>query len=299
MRCKNGNINKLEGVLVNKKKIKNKFQNPPKSKKTINPYSSIVGEKGIYTYTKRRKPKRIGKECIYFSPNKLTCKLSQQFCKDAEECDHFVYCEEKSTLCPTYTNIKHKKENIDDVGITAIVLSDNRKCTGRNHTIQDVQAKLRISLYSTSKVIIYDIPSAYCNQCDLYFVLKEDFKKAKEKGIILCPVIDRTQKYLLKHKSKIQSESESRIHQLGYNVQKGNGISIEQRHKILANIIENTNITKHEIISCIERPMMQHLNQVNYADAIKAWKADLEFINNYQFGDMPEVIIDKIIIGKR
>lgn len=30
-----------------------------------------------------------------------------------------------------------------------------------------------------------------------------------------------------------------------------------------------------------------------------AWQHDLEFISNYNLGDMPEVIIEKLIIGKR
>ena len=45
--------------------------------------------------------------------------------------------------------------------------------------------------------------------------------------------------------------------------------------------------------------MMQHKNQSNYSDAVLAWTQDLEFIKNYKLGDMPDVIIEKIIIGKR
>lgn len=45
--------------------------------------------------------------------------------------------------------------------------------------------------------------------------------------------------------------------------------------------------------------MMQHKTQFNYADAVLAWQEDLEFVQNYKHGDIPEVIIDKMIIGKR
>lgn len=102
-----------------------------------------------------------------------------------------------------------------------------------------------------------------------------------------------------KSKAKNISSSESRVHQLGYNVQRGGNHTKEQRQLILANIMENTNISKHEIESCITRPMMQHKNQANYADAVLAWQQDLEFVRNYKNGDIPEVIIDKIIIGER
>ena len=45
--------------------------------------------------------------------------------------------------------------------------------------------------------------------------------------------------------------------------------------------------------------MSQHKTQSNYSDAVLAWQQDLEFIKKYQLGDIPEVIVDKIIIGKR
>ena len=93
--------------------------------------------------------------------------------------------------------------------------------------------------------------------------------------------------------------NESRIHQLGYNVRKGNGITKEQRQVLIANMLENTNISKHEIESGITRPMLQHQKQPNYSDAVKAWKEDLDFLKGYKLGDIPEVIADRIEIGRR
>ncbi|MBO5372378.1 MAG: hypothetical protein J6A75_06635 [Lachnospiraceae bacterium] len=160
-----------------------------------------------------------------------------------------------------------KSQNINKVGITVIVLSDNRKCTNNNHTITDLNATLRIA-QPDGKVFNHIIPAAYCEICDIYFVLKSDFKTAKEHGTILCPVIDMTEQTINKKGITTLSTSESRIHQLGYNVKRGNGYTKKQRQLILANILENTNISRHEIESCILRPMMQHKNQVNYSDAV-------------------------------
>jgi len=177
-------------------------------------------------------------------------------------------------------------------------LTDNRKCTNNNHSIIDLDAILRIAQKDGS-VINHTIPAAYCGTCDTYFVLKKDYKNAKEHGVILCPVIDMTVQNEKKISKATLSTSESRIHQLGYNVKRGNGHTQEQRQLILANILENTNISRHEIESCILRPMQQHINQLNYAEAVSAWQQDLEFIKVYKKGDIPEVMIDKIIIGKR
>lgn len=257
---------------------------------------SVIGS--IYTYKKRKKPKRLGKTCKYFDKDKLTCKFSKTFCKDADSCTLYVTnVQEVQVAQPKKTSVK-KSHSINEVGITAIVLSDNRKCTNNSHKIIDLNATLRIA-QPDGKVINHIIPAAYCEICDTYFVLKSDFKIAKGHGTILCPVIDMTEQTINKKGITTLFTSESRIHQLGYNVKRGNGYTKEQRQLILANILENTNISRHEIESCILRPMMQHKNQVNYSDAVLAWKQDLEFIKNYKIGDIPEVVIDKIIIGKR
>lgn len=277
-----------------KKTSKRKFSSYNKSKDSIN-------LKGIYCCPKRKKPKRIGKECINFKQDKLTCRLSKQFCKEAETCTFFQY-KEDFYLHKTDDNeskVKYKKGNSSEVGITAIVLNNNRKCTNENHHIQDIQAKLRIALNPSGKIVNYNIPAAYCKICDAYFVLKKDFKRAKEYGVILCPVIDRTKIYATSFKAEYQIGNESRIHHLGYNVKKGNGLTDSQRHVVLANIVENTDISKYEITSNINRCISQHKKQPNYSESVKNWKNDLEFINNYELGDMPEVIINKVIIGKR
>lgn len=273
----------------------------PTTRKNVKSYEtgktgSVVGS--IYTYKKRKKPKRVGKTCIHFDKDKLTCKLSKTFCKDADSCtSYFTNLQEAQTTQPKKASVK-KSHNINEVGITAIVLSDNRKCTNNNHTIVDLNATLRIA-QPDGKVINHTIPAAYCEICDTYFVLKKDYRDAKMYGTILCPIIDMTEQTINKKGITTLSTSESRIHQLGYNVKRGNGYTKEQRQLILANILENTNISRHEIESCILRPMMQHKNQVNYSDAVLAWKQDLEFVKNYKSGDIPEVVIDKIIIGRR
>lgn len=159
------------------------------------------------------------------------------------------------------TRNKSKNRNINIVGITTIILNDNRKCTNNKHDITDLDANIRIA-QPNGEILIYKIPAAYCKECDTYFVLKRDFKNAKSKGKILCPIIDLTQEGEKRNKGKNLSSSESRIHQLGYNVQRGSKYTKEQRQLILANIIENTNISKHEIESCIIRPMSQHKNNL-------------------------------------
>lgn len=276
----------------NKKKLTNTKLQKNKLKSYSKGSKSIVTN--IYTYS-NKKPKRLGKTCIHFEHNKLTCKLTKNWCNNPDECMSYVTNLKEIN---EVTRDKSKNRNINIVGITTIILNDNRKCTNNKHDITDLDANIRIA-QPDGEILIYKIPAAYCKECDTYFVLKRDFKIAKSKGKILCPIIDLTKEGVKKNKSKNLSSSESRIHQLGYNVQRGSNYTKEQRQLILANIMENTNISKHEIESCIIRPMSQHKNQHNYADAVLAWQQDLEFVKNYKTGDIPEVVVDEIIVGKR
>lgn len=235
---------------------------------------------------------RIPKTILFKKLNDVAIKphiVSQQDTRILSDVKHISDNNKESNI--TVQSIDH------EVGITAIVLNDNRKCTNEHHLIQDIQAELRIATPSNG-LVLHKIPAAYCKSCDLYFVFKNDFKEAQALGEILCPVIDKTQKHLDKI-AKRKAGGESRIHQLGYNVRKGNECSDEQRQMILANIVENTDISKYEITSLISKCIAQHKTQDNYVNSVNCWQHDLEFISNYKLGDMPEVIVEKIIIGKR
>ena len=120
----------------------------PTTKKHVKSYEtgktgSVVGS--IYTYKKHKKPKRLGKTCIHFNKEKLTCRLSKTFCKDADSCTSYAVNPKEIQIVQEKKLTTEKAKNINEVGITAIVLSDNRKCTNNNHKIIDLNATLRIA----------------------------------------------------------------------------------------------------------------------------------------------------------
>ena len=255
--------------------------------------ASIVG--GIYTYKKRRRPKRLGKECVYFEPGKLTCKIMKSLCKNAEECVHFMSNRHKpKTNNKPKINSKTQKY-YTNIGITAIIVTNNRECIFSNHAITDISGILRI-VSPSGDIKNYNIPVIYCKSCATYYILKKDYKLAKEKGVILCQIIKKKDyENRTNNKNKIIGK-ESRIHELGYNVRQGSKYTNEQRQSILANIIENTDINKDEIQYLIRKCINQHKTQNNYSNAIRLWEADYQFLSTYKRGDIPQVIIDKIKI---
>lgn len=198
----------------------------------------------------------------------------------------------KSKLNSPSAKSKTKKSN--NTGVTALVISDNRKCTYNAHELQDVLLIVRIAS-KNGDITDNHILASYCETCDEYFILKLDYYKLKSQGAILCPIEDRTVKQKGTQKYA-NAGSESRIHQLGYNVKKGSKFTPKQRQIILANIVENTGITKAEIKSNIIRCINQHQKHKGYENAIACWKDDLEFINNYHNGDIPKIKVDKLIL---
>ena len=206
------------------------------------------------------------------------CKHFQNYCCILinKECDpsttscHFEY---KSLNNKSYYN---KSTTDKAVRVSAVILSHNRKCTYENHKQIDIKAVFKVLIKNT-----------------------DDINFAKQKGTLLCQVIDKTPEYLSKHRGS-SNTTESRVHSLGYNVirQKYN-YSFKQRKIILSNIMENYNVSKHEILSMLDTNIARKRNVPSYANAVKKWMEDREFVSSYKTGDISEVIIDEVVIGRR
>lgn len=71
---------------------------------------------------------------------------------------------------------------------------------------------------------------------------------------------------------------------------------LEQNQKYIDSDIMSLNkdITTPSLKEKLYYQIMQ-----NYAEADEKWKQDREFVANYEFGSVPEVLIDEVIVGKR
>ena len=297
--------NKISKTTTNNNKITNvKNKSKPKHQnQTIKeiPYEKVEKTKTIIDIN-------VVKKCFYFK-NKI-CTYFNDLCNP-----HSIRCKNPDMLlrkdknASQNTNVQSLQSNKNSKAeahlsetpqyVKAIVLSHNRKCVYEEHTLESIKAIIRV-LTPNNKVIDIKIPSAHCKECNQYLILKSDFKTIKQKGILLCRVIDETPEYIAKHKNSSYSGTESKVHRLGYNVIKqGYNYTFAQRKIILANIIENYGITQHEILSMLDMNISRKINMPNYAEAVEKWKEDREFVSNYEFGSVPEVLIGKVLIGKR
>lgn len=282
---------------IKKSKIKNSSKTPKNNKITATINIPIEDFKITRHIASRKECTNYRNGfCIYIddkcNPQSLKCHYIRiTNYKDKNNTDS-IQIKNKSTL----SNNKRKQETHNN--ITAIVLSNNKLCFCGNHKIIDVCVIIKVAT-KFGKVTNVEIPGAFCPACNQYIILKKDYILAKNKGVLLCQIEDKTPQYKLKHKNNFCHENESRIHMLGYNVIKKYNYTQFQRQMILANIIENTDITVHEILSIIDMNIARHQSQFNYSDAVKKWEQDRNFVVNYQLGDCHEVILDKIKVGKR
>ena len=245
------------------------------------------------------------KNCLYFK-NRI-CTYFNDLCNpNPIKCKNPNILLDKGKYTVKKTNVQlHKNSKVETQlsekpqYVKAVVLSHNRKCIYEEHTLTSVKATIKV-LAQNNKVIDITVSATHCKECNQYIILKSDFKSIKQKGTLLCRVIDETPEYIAKHKKSSYSGTESKVHRLGYNVIKqGYNYSFAQRKIILANIIENYGITQHEILSMLDTNIARKINMPNYAEAIEKWKQDREFVANYEFGSVPEVLIDEVVIGKR
>ena len=77
--------------------------------------------------------------------------------------------------------------------------------------------------------------------------------------------------------------------QYGYNVSQANGLSRENRKKILSAIIDNEIVSKSEIISYLDLFIKQRASMGNMQMAVAKWKEDREFVRNYGSKQYTEV----------
>lgn len=285
-----------------KKKIKNTYKSKYNKKKHDNtisdiPYLKIKNQNKIVNINKLKKCYYFrNKTCIYFND---TCNPYSIKCKNPD----ILLCKDEHSSQKVNNQLhENNKAETQSSGklhyVKAVVISHNRKCVYEEHNLTNIRAIIRV-LASSNKVIEVNVPATYCKECNQYIILKCDFKSIKQKGTLLCHVIDETPEYIAKHKNSLYSGTESKVHRLGYNVIKQYGYTFTQRKIILANIIENYGITQHEILSMLDANIARKINLPNYADAVEKWQQDREFIANYKTGDVPDVIVEEMIVGKR
>ena len=178
------------------------------------------------------------------------------------------------------------------------------KCKHNNHHIEDVKAVFT-TITRQGTVNKITIPAGYCSTCNMYFIMESTYKRIKNSGIPICRTMDEKSydNNITAGLYNYNLASESVLMQFGYNVSQKDDLPAEQRHRILAAIVDNGVLKRNEVVSYLDYFINQRKNQKNkddslkYKDAIDKWRLDRAWINKYKLGSYKEVLIRSIVDG--
>ena len=168
-----------------------------------------------------------------------------------------------------------------------------KSCINKKHQISDITVQIPM-IHKNGTVGFEILPATYCNQCQKYIMLKDDFDKIE--GIILCEVIDETTNENESSGDFSSSDKQSELYRHGYNVQAKKGLSETQRHIILLSLINSNKIGKGEICSYLGGLIEKYQPIPKFSEAVKTWKDDRDFVAKSNSEDIPSYVADKIIL---
>lgn len=175
-----------------------------------------------------------------------------------------------------------------------IVLSNTKICSYRNHESQDIIVGIPV-LQGGGAVQTIKIVASYCPVCKRYTILKDQFQNID--GVIMCRVIDNTYSNEGTNSTEIEiDQKQSIIFQYGYNVQSQKNLSTQQRHIILASLVESKIQTRRQIMDHLST-LIERGNKIpSWKDATNKWKEDRNYVASYNVNNLPSVITDRIIL---
>ena len=166
-----------------------------------------------------------------------------------------------------------------------LVRNDDIKCSLDGYIIEDIDGTVNV-LTASGNIESVKIPVGKCLACGNLYLHEREYRKLKEQGIILCRIEKAISESNLFKGRPMKWNKESLLHSYGYNVNSTEGLSEEQRHKVLEMILANGLLTRFEMIDQIEFLINLNKGKDCFSLAIKKWQDDIEFLNNLKTEDI-------------
>lgn len=176
-----------------------------------------------------------------------------------------------------------------------LVLQHTRKCSFGDHSVKDVKIAIPV-LHSDGKVSSTVLLASYCDTCKKYTVLKSDFDNID--GIVMCEIIDQTSVSVNNtNGDELEfKQRESILYRYGYNVKSKSSITTEQRHIILASVIEAGILSRRQVIDHLSMLIYRGSKIPSWHEATQKWKNDRMYVQTYRLNDVPDVVFEHIIL---
>lgn len=159
----------------------------------------------------------------------------------------------------------------------------------RKHHIYDYRGILTVDNESI------ELYCEYCYECQKYFIKYKNYEKLLSKygffPLKLNVLFEDFSNGFFNRRDK------SPLRLYGYCVNEEQGLSRQQRQKILAHLIDMKIMTKYEISNHLQMLIETNGKQYKNRYAVKKWREDNEFVNNYRSREHPKVEIKALVKG--
>lgn len=204
---------------------------------------------------------RIIRDKPKYAFERLTVEIDNRINSIAKEkastCKINATCVEAATAAPLY---------LFDV-------LSSTQCYRQNHPV--VPARFVADFANGNGQLI--LPVHYCNYCNKYFIGTKTLAQfEKDYGKV---IVERRK---MTDDGDVFSgfRTESKLHQLGYNVIDGN-MSEEERRRLLVYLLDHNRISYLDMCSTIEQSIRLFENSYRHQLAVSKWKSDLKYIGDY------------------
>ena len=171
----------------------------------------------------------------------------------------------------------------------------NIVCKKWNHRIVNVNCHIQILDE------IATINAQFCCECEKFIISKtgyDDYRKAYRFLPVLFDSVDKNgdfprRPYWSRDRYDEMADC-SPLMMAGYSVSKNKGYTDEERHNLLAFLMDKEIVPKDKIIGYLEWFKTMHGANAKNAQALKKWDNDLQFVRGYNMGRQRNYQISRI-----
>lgn len=161
-----------------------------------------------------------------------------------------------------------------------LVISKQDICI-ESHTLKPLEVLIEI-VGITGKIYKEKASVKYCKECDICFITPLEYKRLREFGVLLCRIVSGEKYEKGEHIITKYDElnTESLLHQYGYNVMSSKPLKEVQRHEILKRVVSNGIYTKRQLISFLNWLIDKNCMKQGMQSALEKWESDRKFVVN-------------------
>lgn len=172
------------------------------------------------------------------------------------------------------------------------------RCLNTEHNLQLIRAVVNVKK-NNEKIVPVEVPALYCEKCNKYYILLDDYKFVLSIGEPLCRIITEYKWLEILARMGVGDQygellDQSVLMLSGYSVSKQKGLSEQERQDILSFIIENKIATAGKVIDYLEYFINLRSCQPAYSDAISKWEKDKSYVKHNYLDSYQKILVDSI-----